>query len=108
MGAKLTKRIGGFSVAILTAGLLSLSANAASTTTASAQVNHNKFQVVKQKILHRTDIKIKRTETHLKKLEGYKVCVEKANNFKELNECKIKFGFYQHHHNHKKPNKPKK
>ncbi len=96
MGVRLGKRIGELSLAVITAGLLSLSASAA-----APQAN-SKFQVRKQRIVHRTEIKIQKTENYLKRLEGYKACVEKSNNYKELNECKVKFGFYHHHHHHHK------
>ena len=88
MSARLSKRMAELSVAVVTAGLLSLSASAT-----PVQVN-DKFQVKKQRTLKVIDVKIQRTESHLKKLEGYKACVKKSNNFKELNECKVKFGFY--------------
>ncbi len=102
MSTRLSKRIAELSVAVVTAGLLSLSANA------TAPQANNRFQVRKQRIIHRTEIKIQKTENYLKRLEGYKGCVEKSNGFKELNECKVKFGFYHHHHHHHKPKKGNK
>ncbi len=102
MSATLSKRTAELSVAVVTAGLLSLSASAA-----PAQVN-GRFQVKKQRTLKVIDVKIQRTESHLKKLQGYKACVEKSNNFKELNECKVKFSFYHHHNHNHHHHKPKR
>jgi len=100
MSISLNKRIAELSVVAVMASLLSLPASA------TASQANSKFQVRKQRIIHRTEIKIQKTENYLKRLERYRDCVEKSNNYKELKECKVKFGFYRHHHHkHKKHNK---
>ncbi|AEA34122.1 hypothetical protein [Hippea maritima] len=99
MYLKAKEAIAGFSIFFLTVVVLSFPANAASTNS-----NSKRFQTYKERVLKKTDLKIEKTEKYLKRLEGYKTCVEKSNDFQELKACKIKYGFYRYR-KHKPTNK---
>lgn len=77
---EISKGILSFSAAVVGAGIISMSANAA---------NQSKFDLTKHKLIHRTEIRIQ-------KLENYKTCLKRTDNFKDIDRCKAKY-IYHHH-----------
>lgn len=80
MFREFSKSILSFSVAAISAGIISMSANAA---------NQSKFDLTKSKLIHRTEVRIQ-------KLENYKACLKGTANFKGISRCKAKY-IYRYH-----------